>query len=51
MMGLIKLQHQVNAAWWDEPRGVWRLKVLDLQTGDEFDDEANFLINAAGILK
>ncbi|KUI57244.1 Putative sterigmatocystin biosynthesis monooxygenase stcW [Cytospora mali] len=50
MMDSIKLRHQVTAAWWDEIRGVWSLKVLDLQTGVEFDDEANFLINACGIL-
>lgn len=50
MMPLIKLQHQVTAALWDEARSIWRLKVEDLQTGVEFDDEANFLINASGIL-
>jgi cation diffusion facilitator CzcD-associated flavoprotein CzcO len=51
MMPSIKLQHKVTSAWWDEPKGVWRLKVVDLQTRDEFDDEANFLISACGILK
>lgn len=51
MMPSIKLQHRVTAALWDEPRGIWSLKVQDLQTGVEFDDEANFLINASGILK
>lgn len=51
MMDSIKLRHQVTAAWWDELRGVWALKVLDLRTGVEFDDEANFLVNACGILK
>lgn len=51
MIDSIKLRHQVTAAWWDELRGVWALKVLDLRTGLEFDDEANFLVNACGILK
>ncbi|KAH8775593.1 hypothetical protein F5883DRAFT_261248 [Diaporthe sp. PMI_573] len=50
MMPLIKLQHKVTSASWDETRAIWRLKVLDIQTGVEFDDEANFLINASGIL-
>jgi cation diffusion facilitator CzcD-associated flavoprotein CzcO len=51
MMPLIKLQHKVTSASWDETRAIWRLKVLDIQTGVEFDDEASFLINASGILK
>ncbi|KAG8165099.1 hypothetical protein KVR01_005374 [Diaporthe batatas] len=50
MMPSIKLQHRVNSARWEETRGVWLLRVSDLQTGVEFDDEANFLINASGIL-
>lgn len=50
MIDSIKLRHQVTAAWWDELRGLWVLKVLDLRTGVEFDDEANFLVNACGIL-
>ncbi|KAL1864438.1 hypothetical protein Daus18300_007670 [Diaporthe australafricana] len=51
MTGLIKLQHQVTAARWDEAKGVWRLQIKDLRTGVDFDDEANFLVNASGILK
>lgn len=50
MMSSIKLQHRVTSACWEETRGTWLLKVLDLQTGVEFDDEANFVINASGIL-
>lgn len=51
MMDSIKLLHEVVAAWWDESKSLWMLKVQDLQTGEEFDDYANFLINASGILK
>ncbi|KAI1767598.1 FAD/NAD(P)-binding domain-containing protein [Hypoxylon sp. FL1150] len=50
MMGVIKLRHRVNGAWWDERRGLWDLSVQNLETGEEFRDHANFLINAAGIL-
>lgn len=47
----IKLSHQIVAATWDEPSGLWHLRVRDLKTGEQFDDTANFLINASGILK
>lgn len=47
----IKLLHQVVAARWDEPSGLWNLRVRNLKTGEQFDDTANFLINACGILK
>lgn len=47
----IKLSHQVEAATWDEPSGLWNLKVRNLKTGEQFDDTSNFLINACGILK
>lgn len=47
----IKLSHQVVAANWDEPSGLWKLRVRNLKTGEQFDDAANFLINACGILK
>ncbi|KAF3762532.1 FAD/NAD(P)-binding domain-containing protein [Cryphonectria parasitica EP155] len=46
----IKLSHQVVAARWDEPSGLWNLRIRNLKTGDQFDDTANFLINACGIL-
>lgn len=51
MMDAIKLSHQVVAARWDEPSGLWNLRVRDLMMDEEFDDTANFLINACGILK
>lgn len=47
----IKLLHQVVAAEWDEALGMWNLKIKNLATGDQFNDTANFLINASGILK
>lgn len=47
----IKLLHQVQAARWDEPSGLWNVTVRNLETGEQFEDAANFLINACGILK
>lgn len=47
----IKLSHQIVAATWDEASGLWHLRVRNLKTGEQFDDTANFLINASGILK
>lgn len=46
----IKLQHQLERAAWDAEAGVWRFKVKDLKTGKVFDDEAEFWINAGGVL-
>lgn len=51
MMGLIKLQHMVKAAVWDEARGVWNITVKDLATEKEFDDYCHFLLDSSGILK
>ncbi|OTA97918.1 hypothetical protein M434DRAFT_91250 [Hypoxylon sp. CO27-5] len=50
MMDTIKTQHKVVGAWWDEDRGQWDLSVLNLKTGEEFRDQANFLVDASGIL-
>ncbi|KAI1334768.1 hypothetical protein F5Y15DRAFT_280124 [Xylariaceae sp. FL0016] len=50
MMDTIKLQHKVTGAWWDESRGLWDLRVVSLETGTELRDEANFLVDASGIL-
>jgi len=47
----IQTSHQVHSAWWDERRGHWELVVRDLQTGEEFGDIANFLVDGTGILK
>jgi cation diffusion facilitator CzcD-associated flavoprotein CzcO len=51
MMDSIKLQHQITGAWWDETRGLWDLNVKDLSTGEEFHDQAHYIIDGSGILK
>ncbi|KAH9888242.1 FAD/NAD(P)-binding domain-containing protein [Xylariomycetidae sp. FL2044] len=50
MLDTIKLQHKVIGAWWDEARGLWDLSVVNLETGEELRDHANFLVDASGIL-
>lgn len=46
----IKLRHQIEYAAWDREAGVWRFRVKDLTTGEVADDEAEFFINAGGVL-
>ncbi|KAK1070282.1 hypothetical protein LTR74_004198 [Friedmanniomyces endolithicus] len=46
----VKLQHQLESAVWDSGAGVWRFKVRDLKTGTVSEDEAEFFINAGGVL-
>ncbi|KAK5138944.1 hypothetical protein LTR04_004041, partial [Oleoguttula sp. CCFEE 6159] len=46
----IKLRHQIERVEWDDEVGVWRFKVKDLETGKVSDDEAEFFINAGGVL-
>jgi cation diffusion facilitator CzcD-associated flavoprotein CzcO len=51
MTDLIKTRHQVTGAWWDEAQGVWDLSISNLATGEVFRDQANFIVDASGILK
>jgi cation diffusion facilitator CzcD-associated flavoprotein CzcO len=46
----VKLKHQIEHAQWDATKGVWTLRVRDLATGTVVDDEAEFFINAGGVL-
>ncbi|KAI8948942.1 hypothetical protein F4801DRAFT_580981 [Xylaria longipes] len=50
MMDVIKTRHRVIGAWWNESQGLWDLSVRNLETGEEFRDHANFIIDASGIL-
>lgn len=51
MMDVIKTSHKIVGARWNESKGIWEVKVVNLKTGEEFDDYANFLLDASGILK
>ncbi|KAK0845165.1 hypothetical protein LTR03_007663 [Friedmanniomyces endolithicus] len=46
----VKLQHQLESAVWNSEAGVWRFKVRNLKTGTVSEDEAEFFINAGGVL-
>ncbi|KAI6915165.1 steroid monooxygenase [Hortaea werneckii] len=46
----VRLKHQVEHAAWDCIAGVWRLKVRDLINDELLEDEAEFFINAGGVL-
>ncbi|KAI1329152.1 hypothetical protein F5Y16DRAFT_113280 [Xylariaceae sp. FL0255] len=50
MTDSIRTNHKIVGARWDESRGLWDIKVQNLETGKEFMDYANFLIDASGIL-
>jgi cation diffusion facilitator CzcD-associated flavoprotein CzcO len=46
----VKLKHKIEHAQWDPTKAVWKLKVRDLTTDNVIDDEAEFFINAGGVL-
>ncbi|ORY62182.1 uncharacterized protein BCR38DRAFT_234267 [Pseudomassariella vexata] len=50
MSDVIKTQHKVTGAWWDEARGLWDVSIRNLSTGEDFRDQANFIVDASGIL-
>ena len=38
-------------AEWNEDLGRWIVRVEDIQTGEEFEDSADVVINCGGVLK
>ena len=46
----MKLKHQIEHAQWDATKGVWKLKIRDIASDTVIDDEAEFFINAGGVL-
>ncbi|KAJ4287675.1 hypothetical protein N0V90_012378 [Kalmusia sp. IMI 367209] len=48
---VIHAGHQVIGALWVEGDAVWKVTVEDLSTGKVFEERADFLLNASGILK
>jgi len=51
MWNVIKLSHQVVHAQWDEGRGMWLIKIKNLETGEIIEDECHFLLDGSGVLK
>ncbi|KAB2569403.1 putative sterigmatocystin biosynthesis monooxygenase stcW [Lasiodiplodia theobromae] len=46
----MRTECQVTRAEWREREAKWVVTVRDLKTGEVFDDRADFLLNASGIL-
>lgn len=47
----IRLGCMVMGAEWHAAEAVWKVKLRDVETGEESEDESEVLINAGGILK
>ncbi|KAH7084374.1 hypothetical protein FB567DRAFT_498334 [Paraphoma chrysanthemicola] len=45
-----KFRHEVVGLEWDEERQIWKVDVLNLETGEKSVDEANVVINGGGPL-
>ncbi|KAK5663433.1 hypothetical protein OQA88_3862 [Cercophora sp. LCS_1] len=50
MRDVIKTSHQITSAVWNERDARWNLVVRDLESGHEFVDYANFLVDGTGVL-
>lgn len=46
----VKLKHQIMHVEWDDVKGKWKLGIKNLETGEEFEDQAEYFINAGGVL-
>lgn len=46
----IKLQHEVEELRWLSDEGKWSVKVQDLVSGNKFEDKADFVAYATGLL-
>ena len=45
----MKLNSKIHEARWDEGEGVWRLKIVNPQTGEESEDWAHCFVNGTGM--
>ncbi|KAK5170357.1 uncharacterized protein LTR77_004944 [Saxophila tyrrhenica] len=46
----VKLKHKIERAEWNNEKGKWMLQVRDMEKDTVFEDEAEFYINAGGVL-
>lgn len=46
----IKLRHRVEHVEWDDEHGRWRVRARNLETDELVEDQAEFFINAGGVL-
>ncbi|KAK1751476.1 flavin-binding monooxygenase [Echria macrotheca] len=45
-----RFKHRVLGMVWDEQRGKWNVKIEDLESGKVVEDEADVVLNCAGVL-
>lgn len=50
MSKYVKLKHRIERAEWNNEKGRWVLQVRDMEKETVFEDEAEFFINAGGVL-
>ncbi|KIW94844.1 uncharacterized protein Z519_04822 [Cladophialophora bantiana CBS 173.52] len=46
----VKLRHRIVSLSWDEGTAQWTVRVQDLNTGREFEDHADMVIDGGGVL-
>lgn len=46
----VKLQHKIERVEWNSEQAKWIMQVRDMQSNRVFEDEAEFFINAGGVL-
>lgn len=51
MYPLIKTEHEVVKAQWEEDEGMWFLEIRNLQDGTVLKDKCHILLDGSGILK
>lgn len=47
----VRLRHRVSSAWWDEEAGLWKVDIVNQDTGEIVHDSGHVLINGSGVLK
>jgi cation diffusion facilitator CzcD-associated flavoprotein CzcO len=46
----VKLKHQIERAEWNNEKGKWIFQVRDIEKDRVFEDEADYYVNAGGVL-
>jgi len=47
---ITRFKTTVDSIQWEDETSKWKLKLSDASTGEKFEDEANVIVNAGGIL-
>ncbi|KAK5443483.1 hypothetical protein LTS15_010628 [Exophiala xenobiotica] len=46
----VKLRHKIISLSWDEGTAQWTARIQDIETGREFEDHADFVVDGGGVL-